>query len=196
MADTYTEVDLTVDDEIYGQKFMCVSYVMDSTRQKCDMAAVKIRGSYTSEDEARRRAKHLQKVDPNFDIFVAPVGVWLPLVNSTENIPVEYANEQLNDIIKGYKENQEKQKEIFDKRKSEMVAEAKKLSSEELRLERTKQSFLQNLKEVKLAEEHLKDLNQLKESFKESLKTEYNIDVDALATEAEAPTDAPSICPV
>ena len=39
---------------------------------------VKIRGVFPSQGEAELRAKILRESDPNHDVFVGPVGMWLP----------------------------------------------------------------------------------------------------------------------
>lgn len=39
---------------------------------------VKIRGSYPSVEEAEMRAKLLREMDPSHDVFVGPVGMWMP----------------------------------------------------------------------------------------------------------------------
>jgi hypothetical protein len=39
---------------------------------------VKTRGNFATQEEAEQHCKKLRDKDPNHDIFVAPVGVWLP----------------------------------------------------------------------------------------------------------------------
>ena len=39
---------------------------------------IKIRGSFPTQAEAELRCKMLREVDPNHDVYVAPVGVWVP----------------------------------------------------------------------------------------------------------------------
>jgi hypothetical protein len=39
---------------------------------------LKVRGVYPTQQEAEFRAKKLREVDPNFDVYVGPVGVWMP----------------------------------------------------------------------------------------------------------------------
>jgi hypothetical protein len=74
---------------------------------------VKIRGSYDSYREAEVRAKVLQRTDPTFDVFVGQVGYWLPWDPDAHNVDKqEYQNEQLNKLVKEYKDNEVK-KDIF-----------------------------------------------------------------------------------
>lgn len=80
---------------------------------------LKIRGSYGQKEEAESRAKKLQKMDPDHNIFVGEVGKWLPWDPSPNAIPdQEYAEEQLNTLMKKYKENEE-QRETFHKEQRE-----------------------------------------------------------------------------
>lgn len=68
---------------------------------------VKVRGVYDSYREAEVRAKVLQRMDNRFDVFVGQVGYWLPWhpdINKIENR--EYLNEDLNTLMKEYKNNE------------------------------------------------------------------------------------------
>lgn len=75
---------------------------------------VKIRGTYSSLREAQVRAKRLQKLDPNFNVYVGQVGYWLPWDPTPDNIEgQEYANSELNELVKKYNENQKAKEEHF-----------------------------------------------------------------------------------
>ena len=39
---------------------------------------IKVRGVFSTQEEAELRCKMLREVDPNHDIYVGPVGVWVP----------------------------------------------------------------------------------------------------------------------
>lgn len=72
------------------------------------MRGLKVRGSYGQREEAEARAKKLQKSDPDHNIYVGQVGKWLPWDPSPAAIPdQEYAEDQLNTLMKKYKENEE-----------------------------------------------------------------------------------------
>ena len=76
---------------------------------------IKIRGVYDTLREAQIRAKVLQKMDKNFHVYVGQVGYWLPwdpTVDAIEN--QEYAEDQLNTLVKGYADNQQHKNVIFD----------------------------------------------------------------------------------
>jgi len=90
--------------------------------------AVKCRGVYPSEEEANFHAKILRESDPNFDILVGPIGLWLawdPDAYKTGN--VEYMEEELNQLMHEKIKNEELAKNAFDKR----IMEAKKKAIED-----------------------------------------------------------------
>lgn len=81
---------------------------------------LKIRGSYSTQEEAAARAKKLQRNDPIHNIFVAEVGKWLAWDPTPSNVAEqEYQEEQLNQLMKSYKENEE-QREMFFKQNPEL----------------------------------------------------------------------------
>ena len=68
-----------------------------------------VRGVYDTLREAQVRAKVLQRRDPNFNVFVGQVGYWLPWDPHPHRIEnQEYGEQELNELVKSYRENQEK----------------------------------------------------------------------------------------
>lgn len=115
---------------------------------------VKVRGVYDTYREAEVRAKVLQKLDPTFDVFVGQVGYWLPLMVDTNHIDNnEYANDQLNNLVKSYKDNQDKKDMFYQERTKEMketaAKEFKEYSLKEKKLHEIKEeNDTQELKET------------------------------------------------
>lgn len=93
---------------------------------------IKIRGVCGSLEEGKCRAKKLQQTDPDFNVFLAECGKWLPLTSNLESIinEQEYLNSELNTYMKGYKENMAKKDEHFETEKRERVKAAKKEAEE------------------------------------------------------------------
>ena len=90
------------------------------------MRGLKVRGCYDTYDEAAHRAKALQKLDPSFNVFVGQVGFWLPWDPAPSEIQnKEYAEDQLNTLMKSYKDNESKKDEFFEAQKRERLATAK-----------------------------------------------------------------------
>ncbi len=72
------------------------------------MRGLKVRGVYATTKEAEVRAKKLVRSDPIHNILVGEVGKWLPWDPSPNAVQEqEYAEEQLNSLMKSYKQNEE-----------------------------------------------------------------------------------------
>jgi hypothetical protein len=120
-----SKVDLLTEDTINptDQKFICISFLTDK-ENKTTLSGIKIRGAFPTYEEACAHAKKLQSVDSYFNVFVGEMGKWLPFDPNPDSESVkdsEYANEQLNSMMKAYLENQEKAKIYHEQRKNEMV---------------------------------------------------------------------------
>jgi hypothetical protein len=91
------------------------------------MRGLKIRGSYGQKEEAEARAKKLQKMDPDHNIYVGQVGKWLPWDPSPSAIPdQEYAEDQLNTLMKRYKDNEDARDKFVSDQRQELSKGAKK----------------------------------------------------------------------
>lgn len=89
---------------------------------------LKVRGVYGSQEEAELRCKKLRDLDPNHDIFVGPVGIWIPWdPDAYKTGRVEFMEEELNQLHKEKMQNEAKAKEDFEKR----IKETKKKAIEE-----------------------------------------------------------------
>tara|TARA_B110000285_G_scaffold113527_1_gene128801 strand:+ start:1445 stop:2056 length:612 start_codon:yes stop_codon:yes gene_type:complete len=122
-----------LDFETYSEQFTqyCDSHSVELQKNFTDqygmntnVRGLKVRGVYSTIEEAQFRAKALQQNDPNFNVFVAQVGFWLAWDPSPYNVgKQEYANDQLNELMKNYNDNQ-KQKDVFyEKHKTDRIAE-------------------------------------------------------------------------
>lgn len=87
---------------------------------------LKIRGVFDTYGEAMARAKTLQKLDPSHNIYIAQVGHWVPWDPEPHEIgDSEYADDQLNTLMKKYKENEGKRDEFFAEQKAGKIMGAK-----------------------------------------------------------------------
>jgi len=78
---------------------------------------LKIRGTYPTQEEAELRCKMLREIDPNHDVFVGPVGMWMPWEpDAYKTGRVEYIEDELNQLMHEKKKNQEVAKAEFEKR--------------------------------------------------------------------------------
>jgi hypothetical protein len=82
-----------------------------------NVRGLKIRGVFPSQAEAELRAKMLRESDPNFDVYVGPVGVWMPWEpDAYKTGRVDFLEEELNSLMAKKKQNEDSAKEYFDKR--------------------------------------------------------------------------------
>ncbi len=91
---------------------------------------LKIRGVYPNQQEAELRCKMLRELDPHHDVYVGPVGMWVPWEpEAYKTGRVEYLEDELNQLMNEKQKNEKTAKMEFDKR----VREAKEKAMEENR---------------------------------------------------------------
>jgi hypothetical protein len=181
-----SKVDYLTEDQLLpsDQKFVCLSFLTDS-ENKSTLSGIKIRGVFESYESACAHAKKVQTVDPYFNVFVGEAGKWLPFDPNPDSKAVkdsEYANEQLNTMMKSYLENQEKAKVYHEQRKNEMVRKnilenmtTKQDNLKELQTNYAKAETEQEKEtlEVKMkkVEEHLKKMEEKKKELDEQIES-------------------------
>ena len=86
---------------------------------------IKIRGTYPTMEEAELRCKMLREVDPNHDVYVGPVGMWMPWEpEAYKTGRVEYMEEELNQLMHEKKKNETNAKAAFEQRVKETKQKA------------------------------------------------------------------------
>lgn len=114
-----------------GQQFAIISVISPSSRQQHDQLAVKIRGAFSTMDDAKKHAERLQKQDSTFDIFVVDMYAWLPLPPDKGEIGEQhYADNKLEELIQGHIEELDRSKEEFEKYKREQMEADRKKTKE------------------------------------------------------------------
>jgi hypothetical protein len=151
---------------------------------------LKVRGVFPTQEEAEIKCKKLREQDPNHDIFVGPVGIWIPWdPDAYKTGRVEHLEEELNALHKEKIKNQEMAKKEFEER----VRETKKKAIME-NIEKAKKSgnvLTQTIDEdgnligvkekVNFDEREVEDVEatQLRnELFMKNIKTKNHDDVD------------------
>lgn len=90
-----------------------------------NVRGIKIRGSFPTLEEAQNKAKDLRENDPNHDVFVGPVGLWMPWEpDAYKTGKVEYLEKELNDLMHEKQENDAAAKQEFDQRVKESKEKA------------------------------------------------------------------------
>ena len=169
-------------EEKLEEKFNKENNFQTSTR------GLKVRGCFPSQQEAELRCKLLREMDPNHDILVGPVGIWVPWdPEAYKTGKVEYLEEELNALMNEKQKNENTAKNEFEKR----VKDAKKKAMED-NINKAKESgnvLTQTMnKEGELV--NVKDLNQKENTFlkEEGLATTSEIK-DVLFNSDDVVTD-------
>jgi len=86
---------------------------------------LKIRGVYPTMEEAELRCKMLRELDPNHDVFVGPVGLWMPWdPEAYKTGRVEYIEDELNQLMQEKTKNEAFAKSAFEQRVKETKQKA------------------------------------------------------------------------
>ena len=120
---------LDAKEDDLSEQFSSLYNFQTSTR------GVKFRGVYPTQQEAELRCRMLREVDPNHDVYVGPVGMWMPWEpEAYKTGRVEYLEEELNQLMKEKNVNEQSAKQQFEKRvkdaKRKAIEENKKIAKE------------------------------------------------------------------
>lgn len=86
---------------------------------------VKIRGSFPSMEEAELRCKILREMDPNHDVYVGPIGMWMPWdPDAYKTGRVDHMEDELNQLMHEKTVNETSAKNEFDKHVKETKQKA------------------------------------------------------------------------
>jgi AAA15 family ATPase/GTPase len=105
----------------------------NSVEFRTNVRGVKVRRSFATVEEAQVMAKVFQRKYPKDNLYIGKVGAWLPWDPSEHLMPeVEYAEKELNELMRRYKEN-ESNKEMFFAEEREAKVKAQKEENEKRR---------------------------------------------------------------
>jgi DNA repair exonuclease SbcCD ATPase subunit len=181
-------IDYLIEDEpLANQQWVCMSFISPEGLKNCKIRGIKIRGTYATKEEADERALHLQQIDPDFHVFVGQVGKWLPQDPDPNSCGDQvYREQELQNLMKSYKQNMMKAKLMEEERKHDMKEEAirtEALNKKEQIKQRLRNKLNKN-KEVEkppVVDKQVQDkLNKLKEAEyvakQEQLRLEATVD--------------------
>jgi hypothetical protein len=165
---------------------------------------LKVRGVFPTQEEAELRCKMIRQVDQNHDVYVGPVGIWIPFhPDAYKTGKVEYLEKELNDLMHEKNKNEEKAKDEFDKRVKESKIKAieeniKKAQENDNKLTQTinDKGELVSIENMN-TQEKLLGVNATMEDIKRELfeggeiptSSDYELKTKEPENEAEAETD-------
>jgi len=208
-----SNTDYLIEDNINptDQKFVCISFfnkknikqLIDNNNDYVDennkeeystdnnVFAFKVRGCFKTYEDASKHAKTIQSIDEYHNVYVAECSKWCPFMIDDDDKLVEsseYANEELNNMMKKYMENQEKSKIFHEYRKNDLIKknieenlELKKKNHTEVNETLNKTENKEERKQIKTSmnaikeqieklEIKQKEVEQLEVQYKEKLK--------------------------
>ena len=155
-------------DFMYINQEKLESEFYEKNEFKTTVRGIKVRGSYDTLQEAQAKAKKLQQNDKNFNVYIGQVGFWLPWDPNPHNIDSqEYAESELNTLVKKYRENQEKKDQHFQ----ENIDYARE-QAEKQKQEKTENNTVEDEEETVVNSGVSKETPVNTESIEESLNDE------------------------
>jgi len=137
---------------------------------------INVRGVFDTEIEAKTRSKSLNRIDPTHNIYVGRVGFWLPWDPNPNDLDQEYAQKELNTLMKNKKANEIKKNIHYEEEKRKRVDEAMKEGREPENFDEIlfKNNPWQQKKERELVKKKLKEQNTKEQNTKEQNTKEQN----------------------
>jgi RecJ-like exonuclease len=167
---------LSEDTHITG--FALVTIIGPEYAQKNDVMGMKIRGLTKTIDEAKALTKRIMEYDDTCDIYTVEAGKFFPLIvkNDNEIGDIEYANTELNALMKSYTENLVNRNREYNERKKDSIelATSSKNKKENIIV------VYNTLKNVKIEKEKtiklLQEIDERIELENERIQDEYTED--------------------
>jgi hypothetical protein len=93
---------------------------------RTNIRGVKVRRAFPSIEETQMFAKVLQRKYPKDNLYIGKVGCWLPWDPSEHLMPeVEYAERELNELMRKYKENEVNKEMFFAEQREDSIKKQK-----------------------------------------------------------------------
>ena len=121
----YENVKNEYESYLYSNKEILEKTFFEENNYQTTMRGLKVRGIYDTKREADVRAKVLQKLDSSHNVFVGQVGYWLPWDPDPTNMDTEYLEDELNNLVKEYKNNENRMDDYYQQQTRDRAQMAK-----------------------------------------------------------------------
>ena len=181
---------LTTDTIIPGQEWIVISFIDGKRLKACkqDFPIMKFRGAFATQEEAGKHATYLQSIDQFCNIYVGPGFTWIPAEDDPDKAKEgKYAEPEMNNLMEKYLINQAKAKELYERRKNEMVMEAVTKNMKDKDKKKKKKASVNedaiSINDLVSTQNNTKDEN-------EDVDVDVNVDVDVDVDEVKAEVKA------
>lgn len=125
-----TTIKDAYDDFLYKNQQTLEESFFAKNEFRTTIRGLKVRGVTGTHGEAVAMSKKLQRNDTLHNIFVGEVGKWLPWDPKPHQVQEqEYAEDQLNTLMKGYKNNEEAKDKFVSEQRKDAMTGAKRTSA-------------------------------------------------------------------
>ena len=122
-----TSIKEAYDDFLFKNQTKLEEDFFAKNEFRTSMRGLKVRGVTGTHAEAVAMSKKLQRNDTIHNIFLGEVGKWLPWDPKPHQVQdQEYAEDQLNMLMKNYKDNEESREKFMTEQRDELLKSAKK----------------------------------------------------------------------
>ena len=122
-----TTIKESFDDFLFKNQTKLEEAFFEKNEFRTSMRGLKVRGVTSTHAEAVAMSKKLQRNDTLHNIFLGEVGKWLPWDPKPHQVQdQEYAEDQLNTLMKAYKNNEEAREKFVTEQRNETMKDAKK----------------------------------------------------------------------
>ena len=122
-----TTIKESYDDFLFKHQTKLEEDFFAKNEFRTSIRGLKVRGVTATHGEAVAMSKKLQRNDTIHSIFLGEVGKWLPWDPKPHQVQdQEYAEDQLNTLMKNYKNNEESREKFMADQRNEMLKTAKR----------------------------------------------------------------------
>ena len=122
-----TTINEAYDDFLFKNQVKLEESFFAKNDFKTTIRGLKVRGVTGTHGEAVAMSKKLQRNDTIHNIYLAEVGKWLPWDPKPHQVQdQEYAEDQLNTLMKRYKDNEEAKEKFVSEQRKDSIKGAKK----------------------------------------------------------------------
>ena len=178
---------------IPGKKYFLASLISpDTKRQKGDVHAFKIH-DMCDEEDIPRLSKKYRDMDPDFDVFCNPVGIWMPWVTDPLHAKdVEYIDKQVTELLREKRNENEQVNTGFGKKVKDIMEENIQDSTDQKRLVSKSEPAVSVWYKMRQLEEVIKQRRNEMEALQEIFHNRYTKEERKEAKKADLPISKPA----